>query len=376
MAAPIRFLSGRQQQQKIGIEGSTDNQKVLEVVGQVGIGTTVFEPSVQLEVRGDASVSGVLTTGSLNVIGDGGVPASLNVETLNATGVSTFGGVVDINNSTIADNSAVKDSMCQHEGNCEGGGIYTGLTANIKNSIIWGNWITFDGMEQPSSISGSASISYSDVNGVGGGTGNIEADPRFATGPLGDYYLSNFIAGQSYNSPCIDMGSNLASYFGLDQFTTSTDNFPEGATPVDMGYHYPMTEEPSLTLIEPNGGETLISGQNHTISWQSTGAVRYVKVEYSLNNGSSWSEVSPPSSGDSGSYLWNLPAVDSNQCLVRITDEFLPYATDTSDSTFTIFICHLQGDLDGNCYVNFDDFVIIANEWLECGIPFDPDCGY
>ena len=43
MAAPIRFLSGRQQQQKIGIEGSTDNQKVLEVVGQVGIGTTVFD---------------------------------------------------------------------------------------------------------------------------------------------------------------------------------------------------------------------------------------------------------------------------------------------------------------------------------------------
>ena len=42
MAAPIRFLSGRQQQQKIGIEGSTDNQKVLEVVGQVGIGTVSY----------------------------------------------------------------------------------------------------------------------------------------------------------------------------------------------------------------------------------------------------------------------------------------------------------------------------------------------
>ena len=52
MAAPIRFLSGRQQQQKIGIEGSTDNQKVLEVVGRVGIGTTIFDPTLQLEVRG------------------------------------------------------------------------------------------------------------------------------------------------------------------------------------------------------------------------------------------------------------------------------------------------------------------------------------
>ena len=111
MAAPIRFLSGRQQQQKIGIEGSTDNQKVLEVVGQVGIGTTVFEPSVQLEVRGDASVSGVLTTGSLNVTGDGGVPASLTVETLNATGVSTFGGAVDINAGLDVDGQSDLDEL-------------------------------------------------------------------------------------------------------------------------------------------------------------------------------------------------------------------------------------------------------------------------
>ena len=111
MAAPIRFLSGRQQQQKIGIEGSTDNQKVLEVVGQVGIGTTVFEPSTQLEVRGDVSVSGVLTAGSLNVSGVGGVPASITVETLNITGVSTFGGAVDINAGLDVDGQSDLDEL-------------------------------------------------------------------------------------------------------------------------------------------------------------------------------------------------------------------------------------------------------------------------
>ena len=111
MAAPIRFLSGRQQQQKIGIEGSTDNQKVLEVVGQVGIGTTVFEPSVQLEVRGDASVSGVLTAGSLNVTGSSSVPATLTVESLNATGVSTFGGAVDVNAGLDVDGQSDLDEV-------------------------------------------------------------------------------------------------------------------------------------------------------------------------------------------------------------------------------------------------------------------------
>jgi hypothetical protein len=94
MAAPIRFLSGRQQQQKIGIEGSTDNQKVLEVVGRVGIGTTIFDPTLQLEVRGSASVSDTLTAETLNattisVTGTGNTFADLTV-----TGVSTFQGNV------------------------------------------------------------------------------------------------------------------------------------------------------------------------------------------------------------------------------------------------------------------------------------------
>ena len=79
MAAPIRFLSGRQQQQKIGIEGNTQNEKVLEVVGQVGIGTTIFSTDVELEVRGDVKVSGVVTAGSIDITGTGGSISATSV---------------------------------------------------------------------------------------------------------------------------------------------------------------------------------------------------------------------------------------------------------------------------------------------------------
>ena len=65
MVAPIRYLSRREQQQKIGILSSTENEKVLEVIGRVGIGTTIFEPSVSLDVRGDTTVSGNLGISSL-----------------------------------------------------------------------------------------------------------------------------------------------------------------------------------------------------------------------------------------------------------------------------------------------------------------------
>ena len=43
-------------------------KKVLEVVGRAGIGTTIFEPNVELDVRGDVLVSGILTVGNIVVI--------------------------------------------------------------------------------------------------------------------------------------------------------------------------------------------------------------------------------------------------------------------------------------------------------------------
>lgn len=106
MVAPIKFLSGRQQQQKIGLEGSTEEKKVLEVIGRAGIGTTAFEPSTELDVRGNISVSNDIIVGNnFDVIGGSSVTGDLDVdgrteldtvnisETLNVTGISTFSSI-------------------------------------------------------------------------------------------------------------------------------------------------------------------------------------------------------------------------------------------------------------------------------------------
>jgi hypothetical protein len=106
MVAPIRFLSGRQQQQKIGVEGSTENKKVLEVVGRVGIGSTIFEPAVTLDVRGDLNVSGSLSIGGTTGGGEGLSSDNITVSGLSSTkdlyvsGFSTFKNVVDIDSNT------------------------------------------------------------------------------------------------------------------------------------------------------------------------------------------------------------------------------------------------------------------------------------
>jgi probable HAF family extracellular repeat protein len=95
-------------------------------------------------------------------------------------------------------------------------------------------------------------------------------------------------------------------------------------------------ETATLLLLKPNGGESLTSGKAYPIKWSSTGSIDNVLIEYSIDNGSNWTSVIPLNTGNNGLYNWRVPAVDSNQCLVNISDACDPNISDTSDSVFTI----------------------------------------
>jgi len=146
-----------------------------------------------------------------------------------------FGGIPTITNCTIVENL--------------GGGIY-GSRPTVTNSIIY-----FNG----NAISESnATITYSDVQGSWPGTGNIDADPLFASlywissdsTETGDYHLkseagrwdpdSQTWVQDNVTSPCIDKGDpastigdepspnggviNMGAYGGTDQASMTPDN--------------------------------------------------------------------------------------------------------------------------------------------------------
>jgi hypothetical protein len=136
-----------------------------------------------------------------------------------------------IENCTITANAVVTIYI---GGSTYGAGIYCDINGEgpITNCILWSNigaqmWL------EP----GNAPVSYSDVQGGWPGPGNIDADPRFVSGPDGDYYLSQIAAGQAVDSPCLDAGSELAANLGMDIYTTRTDEVGDTGI-VDMGYHY------------------------------------------------------------------------------------------------------------------------------------------
>jgi hypothetical protein len=74
------------------------------------------------------------------------------------------------------------------------------------------------------------------------GPHELSLDPLFVTGSLGDYYLSQTLAGQPENGPCLDAGDTvMVSPINIDSmlrcWTTRTDTVHDAGA-IDMGYHY------------------------------------------------------------------------------------------------------------------------------------------
>ena len=122
-----------------------------------------------------------------------------------------------------------------------------------------------------------------------------------------------------------------------------------------------------LLLTDPNGGEKLFSGTTYVIQWNTIGLINNVRIEYSIDKGSHWTEVDPPNVGNNNSYDWVVPSVISNQCLVKISNADNGFISDTSDDTFMIVSCKelLLGDLNGDCFVNLLDWALMAQNWLK-----------
>ncbi|MEP7233755.1 MAG: choice-of-anchor D domain-containing protein [Ignavibacteriota bacterium] len=75
---------------------------------------------------------------------------------------------------------------------------------------------------------------------------------------------------------------------------------------------------PTLKLAKPNGGEQFLAGSDTLITWTGIPLTDTVKLEYSLDDGSTWNGISDKATG--GKYIWHVPNTLSNRCLVKILE--------------------------------------------------------
>ncbi|MBN1817027.1 MAG: hypothetical protein JW828_06675 [Sedimentisphaerales bacterium] len=130
----------------------------------------------------------------------------------------------------------------------------------------------------------------------------------------------------------------------------------------------------TLELLNPLGGEMFSAGSVQPIRWQPVGgAVGAVTVEYTLDDGANWYEMSPPANESTiisepnsiSRYDWFVPLSNSSAAKVRVISAL----SEAQSGAFTIFHCNLRADANGDCVVDIQDLAIMTEEWLRSEDP-------
>ncbi|MDX9932577.1 MAG: hypothetical protein RB294_08330, partial [Bacteroidales bacterium] len=92
----------------------------------------------------------------------------------------------------------------------------------------------------------------------------------------------------------------------------------------------------SITVTSPNGGEVLPGCTIKTITWNSSGTTNYYSIDYSTDNGSTWTSITSFYNTVSGTYNWTVPNTSSGTCLIRIVDSNNSSNFDISEAVYTV----------------------------------------
>ena len=74
-----------------------------------------------------------------------------------------------------------------------------------------------------------------------------------------------------------------------------------------------------VELTYPIGGEGLVPGEYEAIRWDASESNTSFSLQYSNNNGSSWSTIANNVSSSARYYAWQVPSTVTNQALIRIS---------------------------------------------------------
>ncbi len=91
-------------------------------------------------------------------------------------------------------------------------------------------------------------------------------------------------------------------------------------------------EMDGYTLTYPIGGEGFVPGETETIRWDAIETVGTQTLQYTINNGVSWTNINTAIAGTQRYYNWTVPSALSGQCKVRVSRGAYTAESDTSFS--------------------------------------------
>lgn len=113
----------------------------------------------------------------------------------------------------------------------------------------------------------------------------------------------------------------------------SGTSVPQG--PQDYVVAYQVVA-PAVNVVYPSGEDTWVPGENEFIRWSASDPnTNTFTIEYSSDNGASWTTISNSVAATDRTYLWPVPATASVASLIRVSRNGTSYS-DVSDYTFTV----------------------------------------
>jgi len=190
MAVPsVNYLSGRKKEQKLGILEVTENQKVFEVIGRAGIGTVIFEPQSELDVRGEIRAENITVTEDLTIQGDLEVQGDLVTINVEEVLVEDKNIILGLTTTTTPNDTTAS-----------GGGISVASTEG--NPLIVG-LSTYDNYKQFSwhragSFTGLATDAWISNYAISVGTTSLESGIGLGVGTAVRIYNSGIVSATAY----------------------------------------------------------------------------------------------------------------------------------------------------------------------------------
>ncbi|MBA4241538.1 MAG: hypothetical protein C0448_12490, partial [Sphingobacteriaceae bacterium] len=156
------------------------------------------------------------------------------------------------------------------------------------------------------------------------------------------FYSTN--GGTSYTNIVMGYNTSINTYSWTVPATVSNnckiivrDNINTCKTDTSDQVFIIQNTPPAITLLNPNGGDTLRGCSTYTINWTDALPSGSYNLAYSINSGSSWTSIVTNYTTSAHSYNWIIPnTINSSNVLLRVQSATTLTTLDLSDALLTI----------------------------------------
>ncbi len=112
--------------------------------------------------------------------------------------------------------------------------------------------------------------------------------------------------------------------------------YPTGNIQLGDSSNAALTIKKAVTIVQPAYGGTMQVGTSYPIKWKSEGISNLFDIAYTINGGTTWTNIVTAYNTATSTYNWTVPNAVSSNCKIRVRDNVNSCKEDISQQAFII----------------------------------------